>query len=481
MPSVWTRIRRTAGVWIKQKDAKRIPDAQHAVSDPVNTDHIVSFRQELFPELIDLILDHLHDDNPSLQACSMVCKAWLVSCQFHLFYELNVPYCTPEADVGFEPFAEFLHKTPSVRGYVHKLTLKADDARATEAQLRAIRKGTAKINPYLLVSICNILPNLHSLRLFMLDWRKEETHGTHPWSCNTDPTQFPSPIRPLRVLAISVIYTSRALTGDPNSTDDMRRIDVLRYFSEVKLMRISRASPTSEILEMHPLKVEKLLLHYIADAPGWIALLNKAQTDKTLRSFGTGVLGLYSPALERTPIAVWLHEDVGPRLEELDLSIVKIYAHTGKSSHIKITFVHILRSFLTAQSVMSRSWKNLGLSTCINLRSLTFSLPLPELRTQGPPTWELVLYIVSNIPCLGLETLHITFESKALDDFSAREVAITLQTYDWEQLAQLRSRFRHLRRPRLSLTHHDAYWHSHQTHNSLFKTAFDTILSEWFE
>lgn len=260
----------------------------------------------------------------------MVCKAWVVSCQFHLFYEINVPYCTPEADVGFEPFAEFLYSSPSIRGFIHRLTLKADDVRATDAQLRAIRKGTAQISPYLLVSICNMLPNLHSLRLFMLDWRKEETYGSHPWGVNADSTKLPPPIRPLLVSAISVVYTSRALETFPGENDDLRRIDVLRYFSDMKLLRISRASPTSDIPEMHPLNVEKLLLHYIADAPGWITLLKRANITDTLRSFGTGVLALYSPALERTPIAIWLHENVGPRLEELDLSIVKVYAHTGK-------------------------------------------------------------------------------------------------------------------------------------------------------
>lgn len=321
MASVWTRVRRAAGVFIGSK-----PQAQARVT----TDHITPFTRELFPELLDLVLDHLHDDRPSLQACAVVCKAWLVSCQFHLFYELNVPYCTPEADVGFEPFVEFLYDTPSIRGFVHKLTLKPDDARATEAQLRAIRRGTAKISPYLLVSICDMLPNLHSLRLFMLDWCKEETSGNHPWSCNTDPNQVPSPIRPLRVLAISVIYTSRALQSELDANSDMRKIDVLKYFKGADTVRISRVSPTSDIPEIHPIKADKLLLHYIADAPGWITLFKQAHMEDDLHSFGTGLLGLFSPALQRTPIAIWLQEDVGPKLEELTLNVVKVYAHISR-------------------------------------------------------------------------------------------------------------------------------------------------------
>ncbi|KAK7691367.1 hypothetical protein QCA50_004765 [Cerrena zonata] len=237
-----------------------------------------------------------------------------------------------------------------------------------------------------------MLPNLHSLRLFMLDWRKEETYGTHPWGINADPTKVPPPIRPLLVSAISVVYTSRALETFPGENDDLRRIDVLRYFSDMKLLRISRASPTSDIPEMHPLNVEKLLLYYIADAPGWITLLKRANITDTLRSFGTGVLALYSPALERTPIAIWLHEDVGPRLEELDLSIVKVYAHT-------------------AQSVMSRSWENLGLSTCINL-VLSPSL-FPYLRCELMARQRGTSFFTFYPTCRARTWKHFTSHSKA--------------------------------------------------------------------
>jgi hypothetical protein len=37
------------------------------------------------PELIDAVLDFLHDDRVVLYACAVVCKAWLPSCRFHLF------------------------------------------------------------------------------------------------------------------------------------------------------------------------------------------------------------------------------------------------------------------------------------------------------------------------------------------------------------------------------------------------------------
>lgn len=38
-------------------------------------------------ELIDRIIDHLFDDKPAVRSCSLVCKLWVPSSQFHLFAE----------------------------------------------------------------------------------------------------------------------------------------------------------------------------------------------------------------------------------------------------------------------------------------------------------------------------------------------------------------------------------------------------------
>ena len=40
--------------------------------------------------MIDVIIDHLHDDIQSLKACSLVCKTWTRSARFHLFSTLTV-------------------------------------------------------------------------------------------------------------------------------------------------------------------------------------------------------------------------------------------------------------------------------------------------------------------------------------------------------------------------------------------------------
>ncbi|KAF5378604.1 hypothetical protein D9615_007147 [Tricholomella constricta] len=41
-------------------------------------------------ELIDWIIDHLHDDRAALSACCFVCKAWLASSRYHLFKDIHL-------------------------------------------------------------------------------------------------------------------------------------------------------------------------------------------------------------------------------------------------------------------------------------------------------------------------------------------------------------------------------------------------------
>ncbi|KAF5378513.1 hypothetical protein D9615_007150 [Tricholomella constricta] len=43
-------------------------------------------------ELIDWIIDHLHDDRAALSACCFVCKAWLASSRYHLFKDICLNY-----------------------------------------------------------------------------------------------------------------------------------------------------------------------------------------------------------------------------------------------------------------------------------------------------------------------------------------------------------------------------------------------------
>ncbi|KAK0235000.1 hypothetical protein EDD85DRAFT_63450 [Armillaria nabsnona] len=59
-------------------------------------------RTMLPTELCNLIIGHLHDSKPSLFACSLVCRAWVPECRFHLFH--TVVLYRDTADPFFQLF-----------------------------------------------------------------------------------------------------------------------------------------------------------------------------------------------------------------------------------------------------------------------------------------------------------------------------------------------------------------------------------------
>jgi hypothetical protein len=72
--------------------------------------------RRLPPELVDIIIDHLHNDKRSLAACSLVCKEWRSSARYHLFANLTLNP-TKVRD------PEFLMSAPKVIPFIHHLHL----------------------------------------------------------------------------------------------------------------------------------------------------------------------------------------------------------------------------------------------------------------------------------------------------------------------------------------------------------------------
>ncbi|KAI0704637.1 hypothetical protein C8Q76DRAFT_752267 [Earliella scabrosa] len=72
-------------------------------------------------ELSDIIIDHLHNDKPSLKNCSLVCKAWTDESQHHLFSRLVVgPRLVGTTVTDLVPF---LSSTPAVAVHVKDLVV----------------------------------------------------------------------------------------------------------------------------------------------------------------------------------------------------------------------------------------------------------------------------------------------------------------------------------------------------------------------
>lgn len=110
---------------------------------------------ELPAEILDIIVDHLHDDTASLHSCATASKKLLYTSRFHLFYRLRIH--SARANMGFLEFLEFLQLDPPVAQYICELDLVADrDTRHSQAH---------RVGPSMLATISQKCPSLQSLAL----------------------------------------------------------------------------------------------------------------------------------------------------------------------------------------------------------------------------------------------------------------------------------------------------------------------------
>lgn len=111
-------------------------------------------------ELIDEIIDNLHDDGAALAACSLVANTWLPSSQRHLFQGITVHL----KDGVIPPnrrmldFQSFLQNSPRCRDYIRTLAL-------VEAP-----GSSVMLDLPLLYAITSMLDHLRCLKLIRVSW-----------------------------------------------------------------------------------------------------------------------------------------------------------------------------------------------------------------------------------------------------------------------------------------------------------------------
>ncbi|KAF8970631.1 hypothetical protein BDZ97DRAFT_54398 [Flammula alnicola] len=79
-------------------------------------------------ELIDLFIDHLHDDRKALKSCGLVCKAWLPASRHHLFRSVSLAFVGNSYVGQFIPFTKLLgHSSCTFATSIQELEIYASD------------------------------------------------------------------------------------------------------------------------------------------------------------------------------------------------------------------------------------------------------------------------------------------------------------------------------------------------------------------
>lgn len=122
-------------------------------------------------ELVDRIIDFLHDDKKSLRSCSLVHRSWLDASRHHIFYTMEV-----NGKDGFSALLSFLQRSPSVLPYIKELFLRGRDLSSPPSPRNITKRSyDATLCSHLLQQILFLLPSLEFLELKMLNFNHSET------------------------------------------------------------------------------------------------------------------------------------------------------------------------------------------------------------------------------------------------------------------------------------------------------------------
>ena len=211
-------------------------------------------------ETVDNIFDHLYNDIPTLSASSLVCRAWIPSCRYHLFYTLN---CNAGTDSrgAISHLHEWLLASPEVHPYIQTLNV--------------VRRGGGCRDFYVedVEQVLHCLPFLRNLTLVEITIRSRDT--------SADVSYVSSTGRDRRLRSLVILKCS----SSADAPQPLCRI--LGLFAEVDRLAIlgsvigwepnaatvlSRTS--SHLLELaHRFRVSRELRIMPNDVPGELELL----------------------------------------------------------------------------------------------------------------------------------------------------------------------------------------------------------------
>lgn len=200
------------------------------------------------PELSAMIIDHLHDDFPTLKTCSIVCGSWLPVTRYHLFNSTEV-----ECEYGsWDHLIEFLaNATPSVADSIREICLTS----GLMARDPDNEPHFGVVRSYHLIYLLDHLKHLHTISLERVHWRcgieVENERFLSGW---------PPVPRSLDTLKLDDVLTleegDSTYSGSPLSA---KKIGLMQLFSSIRHLDILWAP--AEVLSLNPAAIPGAMVH----------------------------------------------------------------------------------------------------------------------------------------------------------------------------------------------------------------------------
>lgn len=359
--------------------------------------------EKLPRELLDMVTDHLHGDQPSLRACSLVNKTWLPSSRYHLFYAIRLEYWhghQPNLKSETGVLERFLSDGQNVWMFVRQLQVDP----AHEDQLTLEHSGEAR---NLLQAIIRSLPKLHTLIFAHLE--------------NMSPHFFGNDES-----ASSHIYEPRVHL--PNL--------VLWDMQEGYLYFWLHLRAFASIGKLHVLNSKT---QSPADLPPGL-------DESNFPCISSLVGGTRSSCVAMIPLAC-----IGNTLTSLSIHFEVIEVDSDSTRSFRELFLHtapnleFLRLDFSDMNMSPefRPLRDLSISSCVSLRSIALCIYSGSSNSSDESEaliqWSEVLRLLGQVP-LSIQTITITltvyYEDAADDEFNEKAKV----DFEWHQLdAQLMS------------------------------------------
>ncbi|KAI0791782.1 hypothetical protein C8Q75DRAFT_805386 [Abortiporus biennis] len=378
-----------------------------------------SQRHGLPQELVDNIVDHLHNDKTALLNCSHAARALLYPSHFHLFHDVTIDWWDnpkTQAQRDIEDFDRFLHTYPSTSVFIHSLEVKPDYG-----------VGWLTIDVDTLVSSVAALPRLHTLSLSCVSLNEMPTHPQTP--------SYPLRLQHLRLDGV-----------------DFSDINVMHYFfslfSEIDELEISScdierwanvedSQYAARQWSPSPLRVNKLVLGPDNSDKVFMyleaLLYPRLYPNHALRSLTVVPCQGNTDFSHMNALGGTIAES-GTFIDSLEFDIRPLAEDFSSTP----TFFDLARGIIP-----SEIWNTLHLSRCTSLTSLTLHVDIVSSNHDG---WLPSQIWNSNIDILStaspdLQTLTLVFHPFFPSNQSIHN---TLSSINWQRLDECLSRFKSL-------------------------------------
>jgi hypothetical protein len=114
---------------------------------------------QLFPELNDRIIDYLHDNIIALRTCALVCKAWVPSCRFHLFYTIRTASSYKDEEPRCRKLYDLVQRSSHIAFYIRELIIYGENNSILNLER-------------VLIPLLRCLTELRTLGLDGVDWKQ---------------------------------------------------------------------------------------------------------------------------------------------------------------------------------------------------------------------------------------------------------------------------------------------------------------------